>query len=493
MKLASFGNFQIGQVDNPSVENKGGFEFASGMDPFSEPGVIKAALAMADVTLTEGLTQTKTIAQMVEYISDDVVGILAAHGDDVWISVSGIVFEGSTTFTKLFSGTKGTILGLAVFNGYLFYATATNIGRITLGSFDDQDDDFIDTGVEDSPYHPMVVQGGTLKVGNGRYVGSIDEDSTFTAQALKLPVGYVVKTMAAHFDRLFVGANEGQAAANVSSQKATIFEWRGILPATGAALPDVIYTLNTQGIHVLVSNGTDLFAFPGWDGAAWVYTGAGFAKFRDIFPDKTALMGTAGQLIEMFPYSATAYEGSLLVSGTFDNQHGIFQIKDGRVTQLLVPSFVTPGETVSSETRSTPMVASVWLDTIFFSTKKTVSGTSTYYFQYLSTNRQDDAMVRTLWHRLGTDQFKRIAGIKLNLKPMAADTAVSVAYRTGRTDSFTAAPYTITSANQDQPIMFTVRPRASEIQFNFTFTTSTTKTPELLSYDILFETLNTSR
>ena len=41
-------------VDDPSVEDGGGFEFASGMDMFSEPEVMKASLALEEVSYGVG-------------------------------------------------------------------------------------------------------------------------------------------------------------------------------------------------------------------------------------------------------------------------------------------------------------------------------------------------------------------------------------------------------------------------------------------------------
>jgi hypothetical protein len=39
---------------------------------------------------------------------------------------------------------------------------------------------------------------------------------------------------------------------------------------------------------------------------------------------------------------------------------------------------------------------------------------------------------------------------------------------------------TISSTNQDKPVLFTAQPRAREIQYLFTYTTSNENTPELL-------------
>jgi hypothetical protein len=67
MKQLSYGNFQVGMVPNPSIEDKGGFEFASGMDIFSEPGVMKAHWAVAtDIVYGTGATPAAAITHMVE-------------------------------------------------------------------------------------------------------------------------------------------------------------------------------------------------------------------------------------------------------------------------------------------------------------------------------------------------------------------------------------------------------------------------------------------
>jgi hypothetical protein len=117
---------------------------------------------------------------------------------------------------------------------------------------------------------------------------------------------------------------------------------------------------------------------------------------------------------------------------------------------------------------------------------------TSYHIEHLSSNRQNNAVVKTLWHRVRTDKLKRWGGVKLNLKPLASGCSVAVAYRTDRNASFTSAG-TVSSTNQDKPIVLAAQPRSKEIQFQFTYTTSTTNTPELTSYDPLYEILSTVR
>src|SRR5687768_11349144 len=92
MKSLTFGNFQVGMVDNPSIEDKGGFEYASGMDIFSEPGVLKACLAMEEVTYGAGATPTD-----VPRYADDIGGstnrMYVSAGAKILESEDGATFD----------------------------------------------------------------------------------------------------------------------------------------------------------------------------------------------------------------------------------------------------------------------------------------------------------------------------------------------------------------------------------------------------------------
>jgi hypothetical protein len=161
---------------------------------------------------------------------------------------------------------------------------------------------------------------------------------------------------------------------------------------------------------------------------------------------------------------------------------------DGAICQAYVPASVNPGDgsSVTIGMINTAINGSVIID--YYN-----GNNSSYHIEQQSSNRQNGALVKTVWHRLKTDKMKRWGGIKLNLKPMDANTSVAVAYRTSRNAGYTDSGYTITSANQDKPVIFGAQPRSREIQFKLTYTTNAASTPELLSYDTLFEVLKTVR
>lgn len=474
MRIASYGNFQKGIVDDPSVEDQGGFEFASGMDIFSELGVLKACAAMEEVTYGAGAAPTAIPSWADDTQNGANNYLYATAGDKLLESVNG------GAFNLFLTNANGNNLGLKIFDTYVYYADDAAIGRAPVGNGAAKNDSYSATA-GDTEFRPMLVQGGTLKIGSSRYISSIAEGGTVTAQAFKVPINYRIKCLADHFTRLFMGTRIGTGTLASIIPDATVFDWRGILLATGAALPDSVYPVKLRAMSALLSDGGDLYAFPDSLRNIHIFDGATFKLFRRLNSDFfTPLAANPG--------AVTQHQDTILYSGEFTAGAGVFQMKSGAICQAFVPAGITPGATASI---NIGFVKSSFNGVVYLGYYK--ASDNSYHIEKSGSNKQNNAVIRTLWHRMGTDKFKRQIGVKLNLKPMAASTAVTVKYRTARGASFTSAPYTVTSANQDKPVFFTAQPRDREIQYEFTFTTATTNTPELLSYDPLYEVLNASR
>lgn len=470
MQSATFKNFQVGQVDDPTNEDGGGFEFASGMDIFSDPGVLKACPAMAVVSYGTGATPTDVPRWMVDTADGSGIRAYIAAGDKLLESTDG------TTFNLFLTDANGNILGLEIFNDYVWYPAATKLGRAPVGNAASKNDNFL-TIDSDTEYHPLVRQGGTLKGGAGRYIFSVDEAGALSAQALKLPLGYRVRCLAEHFTKLFMGTRFGAATGSVTTNDASVFDWRGTVLSSGSALPDTPYPLKLRGMNALLTDGQNLFGFPDTR-SVYIFDGAGFSLYRKIYPvSVTVNPGAVGQHLD-----------TLLFSGEFIESPAVFQMKDGAICQAFVPSTVTPGAGASV---NIGFVKSSFNGTVFMGYYH--AGNGAYYIEKSTSNKQNNAFARTLWHRMKTDRLKRWQGIKLNLKPLAVNTSVTVAYRTSRNDAFTDSGYTITSANQDKPVIFAAQPRTRELQYKLTYTTSGSNTPELLSYDPIYEVLKTIR
>lgn len=476
MKSQSFGDFQVGMVDNPSAETGGGFEFASGMDIFSEPGVLKANFAMTEVSYAGGVAPTAL--PIAAFYTNNPSGLFIAVGNKILASTTGV-------FDVYLTNAQGTIKGLAKFGSYLAYASANYLGRADIGStVSGQNDTLIDFTANpfNSSYHSMKVQAGALKIGSGRYVHSVDEAFAATFQALKLKTGSNIGALANHFSNLYIGN------ANGDEQDSSIYSWRGTVLSSGSALPDSTYEMTERGMQALFSDSRTLFAFPDRTGEILIFDGAGFSLFRKI-----NYLANKGDFY-VVQEAIDKYNETIVFAGQGDVLPGIWQMKNGAICQGFVPAGYTPGVDATFNIGFVKRGASLISDPradLYVGYYK--ASNASYHIEHLSSNRQNNAVVRTLWHRMGTDKLKRWGGVKLNLKSLPSGTSVKVEYRTDRNASFTDPSISVTSSNQNKPAILAAQPRSKEIQFRFTYTTNGANTPELVSYDPLFEALNTVR
>lgn len=473
MKSASFGNLQLGMIDNPSIEDQGGFEFASGMDIFSEPGVMKASFALVAVS---GLPAIHVLPKaFITVISGGVLYGYLSIDDMIYESTDGI------NWSLFLTNSIGAIDNLFAYNGYLYYTSNPKLGRTLVHNAAGKNDTW--QTLSAALRYPMNIQGGTLKIGNGRYISSIDEASAFTSQAFKIPSDYAILSMANYQNGQFIGSTLGTGFETIQTEDATSFYWDGIVLSSGSALPNSTYHLSKRGMNALIATGQGLFGFPDKKAEIFVFNGARFVPFRQLtaISNNTDLLVTASNACEHFD--------NVLFSGDSSYFPGIFQLKGNAVCQAYVPSLVTPGAT--NETIQSGFVASGFDGKIFHGYFRAAD--NNYHVEYLGSNRQNNAVVRTVWHRMKTDKIKRWGGVKLNLKNMPASTSVKVEYRTDRKAAFTDPGISITSSNQNKAAIFAAQPRSQEIQYRFTYTTSGANTPELLSYDPLFQALNTVR
>ncbi len=135
---------------------------------------------------------------------------------------------------------KGAVTGetgedVCSYLGFVFYSynhsgSAGDVGKCT--PFSTFDDDYMSTvpsgaGALTSAPHQMKVGGNNVMyIANGRYVASFD-GTTFIAQALDLPTGYVISSIAWMSDRLWIAANNPTDVGLPDRARASIFIWDG--------------------------------------------------------------------------------------------------------------------------------------------------------------------------------------------------------------------------------------------------------------------------
>lgn len=474
MQSVGFQNFDIGIVDNPSIEDQGGFEFASGMDILSEPGVLKASSVMEAVTLGSGVSLS-ALPRFMTTSLDGTVSYFAVDDKILKQEVGG-------SLNAFLTSSRGTIDGLGIFNGYVWYVSGGALGRAVEVTGASQNDAYqvLD---EDPDFFPMILQAGTLKVGAGRYVASVDEASAVTTQALKLPKHNWAFSLSNHFGDLIIGSlgKYNYGGSTPVPNQSTTFRWRGIVLATGSALPDYSFPSTLRGMNALITDAETLYAFPDKMHDIYVFDGARFIVYRR--PNKNVVSS-----LKLNHESVFVYNDSIIYGGDSSSIPGIFQMRGGAICQAFIPVGLTPGSSIELQFG---FVKVGYDNKPYIGFKNVTAGT--YHIQRLAANKQNNSYMQTVWHRLDTDKFKRWRGVKLNLKTLAFGCSVAIAYRTEKNVAFTDSGYTITSANQNKPVIFAAQPRSREIQYKFTYTTNGANTPELLSYDPIFEALKTLR
>lgn len=478
MKSASFANFQVGMVDDPSVEDQGGFEFAAGMDIFSEKGVIKPGFKLEEVPLDTGVTLDALPTHMVRNKNEAGANSYFAVGDKILKQPTGNAIEDFAT------NALGTIDGLGAWVNDIVYTKGNNLGRINIGG-SGQDDSFATLSSESSRAHPIIDQAGTLKIGNRQYVDSLDESFTLRTQALKLPRYAEAVSLADYQNDVFVGGSmQYNASMNIATNEATVYRWNGIPFSTGSALPTSVYRSEKFIARAQVSANRTLWALPAEDYAIYYFDGAGFALFKRFSTD---FLDTLRPNHE----SVCEYKEGFLFTGDSTRAPGVFHFQEGALCQ----SFIFP-DTISSDVEA-GFVKLGYNNKVYVGIKD--NDDDSCYILRETVYRQNQAYMATLWHRIGTDQNKRWRGVKLNLKPLPDNCGVRIYYRTQRNASFTDSGIVVGLGqyNQDRPLIFSAQPRSREIQFKFVFTTPVLEVPgnvdvcpELLSYDVLFDRIN---
>lgn len=169
-----------GLSDSPRKGLPGAFRGGSkGLDYSSEPGILKAAQG---VTKKSGSTITDLIS-WIEY--DEANGNVYYYGEENIYKEEGTGFGTTWTSEHNISADTPNGQGLKLFNGYLYYRSATRLGRYDLDAT--WDDDW-QTGLTDcTDWSPLHTFTNLLLCGHGRYIATVDDLGTYTAEALTLP------------------------------------------------------------------------------------------------------------------------------------------------------------------------------------------------------------------------------------------------------------------------------------------------------------------
>lgn len=428
-------NFQECIADSPET----GFADMRNMDPFSQPGTIRAKLRTNKDSST-------TVTDLIKWIvTDPATGYRYALGDagKVYTNSSGswAVIAGNTT-----SSAAGN--GLAIWKGYLFVARNAALdvyGPLSGGAAWSNGWQTWSGSEQDDSFHPMLVaQDDMLYIGAGRYVSSIAETSgstfapgtgatyTWNSQALDLPNKYRVKCMEELGTLLMIGTWQGTNVYDVKI--ADIFPWNRTDTSFGLPI-----RLNEFGVHQMKNINNVLWLTAGLQGSVYTTNGSTTVLMRKL-PLYTRNVETA--YFQFYPGAATQKDDRYMFgvsrgtgASTIPAQ-GVYSVSSDRKLVLeneisSAPSSLTNAFAIGALNMSGSESLYIgWQDNTTYGIDLT--DTTNRYGSYAA--YFDSALFPT-----GTPKAKRkFRRLQIQLdRDMASGSGVRVQYRTKLSDSFT--------------------------------------------------------
>jgi hypothetical protein len=160
--------------------------------------------------------------------------IQVSTGDTLLFGDAGAIYSrsaSSANYTKVYTDTgSDAILGAEEHNGYIYWATHDKLHRKPFpgqGDWSDVDEDWATFGNGDLKYHPMIVNGLYLFIGDNRGIASVDDLHTFTTNGTpditfnSLPHGYRIRCLYNYDIDILMGTSRSATDVNT----ARVFRW----------------------------------------------------------------------------------------------------------------------------------------------------------------------------------------------------------------------------------------------------------------------------
>lgn len=236
-----------------------------GCNLHSEPGVLTINQALVKES---GATVDNAVSKIV--VCSDGNSYLFDRG-------AGKIWKRTSAGTYSLEGTNsnGATLNAFEHQGYIYYASATKLGRWQIGSaWATRTDSWATFTNGNATYHPMFVKNQVLYIGDGYLVAQVD-DNIFTANALDLEIKYIVRSLGEVEADLLIGTF---VSTNVN--EAHVFRWNTI---------QVSYTNDDGapeiGVNCFLKTDNYVLVQVGQKGNLYTYNGAQLEQFKRIFGD----------------------------------------------------------------------------------------------------------------------------------------------------------------------------------------------------------------
>jgi hypothetical protein len=258
-----YGDFHRGIAKSKFDVN--GFDNLVNCDVHTELGSVRPQLALS----SESTTPNENC--IILTTTDGTCFMFSTESGKIWKRTTAGVYS------LVHTNTKGAHAGANIFNGVVYYATASFLGKQTEAlakseaTWSSQDDDFGDF-TNNGTYKPSCVVGSGCYWGDDHFVAVVDSAGTFTADVLDLPSEHSISALASSGNDLLIGT---QIGSNVPYCKT--FLWDRVSPSF--TLED---TTPENGVNCFIVGDNITFAQCGSSGNIYYWTGSKLELFKKI-------------------------------------------------------------------------------------------------------------------------------------------------------------------------------------------------------------------
>lgn len=286
------------------------------VDVHSSTGEAKCSLALTDID-SGGAVDAKPTCSVV------------ASDGNTYFGASTKIFKitSAGVISLVHTNTEGAVLGLGEHQGYIYYASATKLGRQSVtnasseSTWSSQDDDWA-TFTNQKAYKPMVWVNQLLCIGDGNYVALVDENGDFLANGLDILERDVITALDNTNDYLSIGT-----FVNSVVNQASFYLWDTYSPSWTED-----FKLNERGVNMFFKIDGYTYAQVGIIGNIYQWTGERAVLFTRL-RDGSNTVNTG-----VNPYGSTNLNGLLLIT----TDRGVFSLghADARLPIAMVIEYV---------------------------------------------------------------------------------------------------------------------------------------------------------
>lgn len=447
--------FKGGLADSKYVGVANSMAEMVGLDIHSEPGIIKVNQALAK---DSGATVTEAIAKIVT-ASDGSSYLFSSGSGKIWKRTAGGAYSLAHT------NTDGANVDADEYEGYIYYASATKLGRFQIGGA------WTDTWATftngDTDFHPMKVKNGILYIGDGDLIAQVDA-GVFTADALDLPKPHRVKCLGEVYTDLLIGT---YISANCNL--VSIFRWDtwSISWTVDDVVPEI-------GLNAVLPLDNYAVIQAGTKGRIYIYNGSQLELFKRIPGDwsdtnKALVNPNAAAVFDRPLFGLSNSSGNPAPQGVYS--FGSYSSNYPKILNLeyVISQGVTAGVSVGAMANIGDNILVAWNVGANYGVDK-IDWSNKYNGAYLKTR------LIAIDRELGKD-FR----VMIPYRSIPTGTSLTVKYY----ENYASSPTTLTmTQDTDRKILYGEAkiPKANTLQLEVIFNTSANNAPEIESLEISY-------